>query len=73
MERGVNLCKIEMMGAWTVALDTTDVHLGPPSNQFSCDDSTLYTGTTIATSSVADLNACKSACYNNAACGAFTF
>jgi len=73
-ERGVDLCNIETLGAWTIALDTADVHLGPPSNTFSCSTDKAFTGSTHSTSTgVADLNACKSKCFDEPACEGLTF
>jgi len=75
IERGKDVAGIETQGAWTIELDANDVHLGPPSNQFTCDSDATYSGTNIDNIQATGTNQitfCKGACYDNANCAAFT-
>jgi len=79
IERGKDVAGIESGGAWTIDLDTSDIHLGPPSNQYTCVDDVSYSGTDLEVVSVtgastsASVTQCKGKCYDNSACGAFTY
>jgi len=75
IERGKDVAGIETSGAWTIELDANDVHLGPPSNQFTCDSDATYSGVNIDNIQATGSNKitfCKAACYDNVNCAAFT-